>query len=78
MADDGGVAAKLAGAKKALESANNSNVSTKSGHPFGNDYAVVRAATKPKPMTPGEDVAHGLQANRDNVDTYVKATGGDK
>lgn len=74
MPDDGGVSAKLAGAKKALENANNSNVSTRSGHPFG--YSVARAARpdKPKPMTPGEDVAHGLQSNRDNVDTYIKAT----
>lgn len=34
MASDGGVSAKLASAKAAIEGASNSNVSTRSGHPF--------------------------------------------
>jgi hypothetical protein len=44
--DDGGVAAKLAGAKKALQAADTSNVSTRSGQPFGPSYTQARAARK--------------------------------
>lgn len=84
MADDGGVAAKLAGATAALKRANNSNVSTRSGQPFGHSYSeapysMARAATKPaapaKPKSTGEDIAEGLASKKQNVEAYTKAVG---
>jgi hypothetical protein len=82
MASDGGVTAKLASAKKALENADKSNVSTKSGHPFGSPapapkphefshapYSLVQQA-----KDTGSDVAHGIAANKKNVSDYVEAT----
>jgi hypothetical protein len=52
MADDGGVAAKLAGAKATLDSVNNSNVSAKQSpfapkHEFSNaSYKLAKSAGK--------------------------------
>lgn len=85
--NDGGVAKKVAGAKKALASANNSNVSTRSGKPFGDAGAAAAEPAKKKPgileglksmadqrSKEADSTAEGLKAKQDNVDAYKKAT----
>lgn len=68
--DDGGVSAKLAAAKAALASANNSNVS-----PRKSKSAVVRpvaAAPVSKPTTQsGPTLADELEVKRKNVQDYA-------
>lgn len=66
--DDGGVSAKLAAAKSALDSAKNSNVSAKITSP-------AKRAVVPKPVagqtTPsGPNLSDELKAKRDNVQAY--------
>jgi hypothetical protein len=82
MPDDGGVSAKLAGAKKALSGATSFTTSVE-GHPHhefsGASYKMAHQASKPaaKPAqkSTGEDVAEGLKAKRENVEAYTKVYG---
>lgn len=63
--DDGGVSAKLAAAKSALASANNSNVSARPASP------VKRATVPTKPATQsGPSLGDELAAKRKNVEDY--------
>lgn len=82
MASDGGVAAKLAGAKAALKNADNSNVSTKSGQPFGSpvkaapqhEYSHAPYSLAQQAKDTGEDVSKGLAAKQKNISDYAAAT----
>lgn len=91
--NDGGVAKKVAGAKKALDSANNSNVSTRSGKPFA-PAAPAAGAAKPSVKKPGildglkkmadqrsqeaQGTADSLKAKQENVDAYKKVVEGEE
>lgn len=80
MASDGGVRAKLEGAKAALKNADNSNVSTKTGHPFGDtpkppahEYSHAPYSLAQQAKDTGEDVSKGLAAKQKNISDYVNA-----
>jgi hypothetical protein len=88
MPNDGGVSAKVAGAKKALEDANNSNVSTRSGKPFAGAPSgkVAEPAKKPGILeglkkfaadrsAEADNLSAGLKYKRENVEQYAKASG---
>ncbi len=88
--DDGGVAAKLAGAKKALEAVNNSNVSPKSspfapGHEFSHaPYSMVKKPNPaPKPVETGitkeaSDAGEGVKSRLQQQDAVNKDLSGTK
>lgn len=91
--NDGGVTKKLAGAKKALTNADNSNVSTRNGKPFGSATPGAGAA-KPTVKKPGildglkkmadqrtqesQGTADSLKAKQENVDAYKKVVEGEE
>lgn len=73
MANDGGVSAAVASAKKALDTANHSSVGTTSGHSSFSSapYSVAHSAYKrgtSEPTTSDE-----LRVKRENVEQYVNA-----
>jgi hypothetical protein len=81
VASDGGVTAKLAAAKKALENADKSNVSTRTGHPFGetkapahHEYSQAPYSLVQQAKDTGEDVSKGIAAKQKNIGDYVGAT----
>jgi hypothetical protein len=63
MASDGGVAAKLAGARKVLEGANNSNVS-----PKASPYAPK---PQPKPAAASSDYSHARSARKEEGHEFM-------
>ena len=82
MSDDGGVAAKLAGAKKVLSGAQSFTKSVEGHSPstFSNaSYKLAHQASKstekPASKSTGENVAAGLEAKRKNIEEYSKASG---
>jgi hypothetical protein len=88
MPNDGGVSAKVAGAKKALEDAKNSNVSTRSGKPFAGAPSGKAAEPAKKPgileglkkfaddrSAEADNLSAGLKYKRENVEQYAKASG---